>query len=131
MIGLKGTMAVIDNSGAVIAECIKVMSGGRYARLGDEIVCVVKRARPINPSLIGTQAASLKVKKGDVRHAVIVRTKKEVGRPDGRYIRFDDNACILLNQKKEPLGTRVLGVVAAELRQKKWMKLVSLAPRVV
>ncbi|CAO3664949.1 unnamed protein product [Umbelopsis ramanniana] len=131
MIGLKGTMSVIDNSGAVIAECIKVMSGGRYARLGDEIVCVVKRARPINPSLIGTQAATLKVKKGDVRHAVIVRTKKEVGRPDGRYIRFDDNACILLNQKKEPLGTRVLGVVAAELRQKKWMKLVSLAPRVV
>ncbi|CAM0136532.1 54S ribosomal protein L38, mitochondrial [Umbelopsis sp. WA50703] len=131
MIGLKGTMSVIDNSGAIIAECIKVMSGGRYARLGDEIVCVVKRARPINPSLIGTQAATLKVKKGDVRHAVIVRTKKEVGRPDGRYIRFDDNACILLNQKKEPLGTRVLGVVAAELRQKKWMKLVSLAPRVV
>lgn len=99
--------------------------------VGDEIVCVVKRARPINPSLIGTQAASLKVKKGDVRHAVVVRTKKEVSRPDGRYIRFDDNACILLNQKKEPLGTRVLGVVAAELRQKKWMKLVSLAPRVV
>ncbi|GAB5588262.1 54S ribosomal protein L38 [Umbelopsis nana] len=131
MIGLKGTMSVIDNSGAIIAECIKVMSGGRYARLGDEIVCVVKRARPINPSLIGTQAASLKVKKGDVRHAVVVRTKKEVSRPDGRYIRFDDNACILLNQKKEPLGTRVLGVVAAELRQKKWMKLVSLAPRVV
>ncbi|CAO3686813.1 unnamed protein product [Umbelopsis vinacea] len=131
MIGLKGTMSVIDNSGAIIAECIKVMSGGRYARLGDEIVCVVKRARPINPSLLGTQAATLKVKKGDVRHAVIVRTKKEVSRPDGRYIRFDDNACILLNQKKEPLGTRVLGVVAAELRQKKWMKLVSLAPRVV
>ncbi|KAG2181060.1 hypothetical protein INT43_008642 [Umbelopsis isabellina] len=136
MIGLKGTMSVIDNSGAIIAECIKVMSGGRYARLGkrhtcDEVVCVVKRARPINPSLIGTQAATLKVKKGDVRHAVVVRTKKEVGRPDGRYVRFDDNACVLLNQKKEPLGTRVLGVVAAELRQKKWMKLVSLAPRVV
>lgn len=110
---------------------LNVNSAAYRTLAGDEIVCVVKRARPINPSLLGTQAATLKVKKGDVRHAVIVRTKKEVSRPDGRYIRFDDNACILLNQKKEPLGTRVLGVVAAELRQKKWMKLVSLAPRVV
>lgn len=99
--------------------------------LGDEIVCVVKRARPINPNLAGTQAAAQKVKKGDVRHALVVRTKKETARPDGRYIRFDDNACILLNNKKEPLGTRVLGVVAAELRQKNWLKAASLAPRVV
>ncbi|OZJ04502.1 hypothetical protein BZG36_02250 [Bifiguratus adelaidae] len=131
MIGLKGTMNVIDNSGAIVAECIRVMSGGRFARAGDEIVCVVKRARPINPSIIGTQAAAQKVKKGDVRRALVVRTKKETSRPDGRYIRFDDNACVLLNNKKEPLGTRVLGVVSAELRQKKWMKLVSLAPRIV
>jgi ribosomal protein L14 len=99
--------------------------------IGDEIVCVVKRARPINPNIAGTQAAAQKVKKGDVRHAVVVRTKKEMSRPDGRTIRFDDNACILLNQKKEPLGTRVLGVVSAELRNKNWMKAVSLAPRIV
>ncbi|KAI9314322.1 putative MRPL38-mitochondrial ribosomal protein, large subunit [Dichotomocladium elegans] len=130
MIGLKGTMNVIDNSGAIVAECIRVMSGARFARAGDEIVCVVKRARPINPNLSG-QAASQKVKKGDVRHALVVRTKKEMARPDGRYIRFDDNACILLNNKKEPLGTRVLGVVAAELKQKNWMKAVSLAPRII
>ncbi|RUS30872.1 50S ribosomal protein L14 [Jimgerdemannia flammicorona] len=131
MIGLKGTLNVIDNSGAVIVECIRVLSGGRFARTGDEIVCVVKKARPISSSLAGTQAATIKVKKGDVRRALIVRTRKEMSRPDGRYIRFDDNACVLLNNKKEPLGTRVLGVVAAELRQKKWMKVVSLAPRVV
>ncbi|KAI9255255.1 putative MRPL38-mitochondrial ribosomal protein, large subunit [Phascolomyces articulosus] len=130
MIGLKGTLNVIDNSGAIVAECIRVMSGARFARAGDEIVCVVKRARPINPNLTG-QAAAQKVKKGDVKHALVVRTKKEMARPDGRYIRFDDNACILLNNKKEPLGTRVLGVVAAELRQKNWMKAVSLAPRIV
>lgn len=99
--------------------------------IGDEIVCVVKRARPINPNIANTQAAAQKVKKGDVRHALIVRTKKEMSRPDGRTIRFDDNACILLNIKKEPLGTRVLGVVAAELRTKNWMKAVSLAPRIV
>ncbi|KAL0144626.1 AP-2 complex subunit MU-1 [Mucor lusitanicus] len=130
MIGLKGTLNVIDNSGAIVAECIRVMSGARFARAGDEIVCVVKRARPINPNIAGTQAAAQKVKKGDVRHALVVRTKKEMSRPDGRTIRFDDNACILLNQKKEPLGTRVLGVVSAELRTKNWMKAVSLAPRI-
>ncbi|GAN06522.1 AP-2 complex subunit mu-1 [Mucor ambiguus] len=131
MIGLKGTLNVIDNSGAIVAECIRVMSGARFARAGDEIVCVVKRARPINPNIAGTQAAAQKVKKGDVRHALVVRTKKEMSRPDGRTIRFDDNACILLNQKKEPLGTRVLGVVSAELRTKNWMKAVSLAPRII
>jgi ribosomal protein L14 len=102
-----------------------------FWHVGDEIVCVVKKARPINPSIAGTQAANQKVKKGEVRHGLVVRTKKEMRRPDGRYIRFDDNACILLNQKKEPLGTRVLGVVAAELRQKNWMKAASLAPRIV
>lgn len=107
-----------------------IVDSGTFDPLGDEIVCVVKRARPINPNL-GGQAAAQKVKKGDVRHALVVRTKKEMARPDGRYIRFDDNACILLNNKKEPLGTRVLGVVAAELKQKNWMKAVSLAPRII
>ncbi|RUS17000.1 50S ribosomal protein L14 [Endogone sp. FLAS-F59071] len=131
MIGLKGTLNVIDNSGAILVECIRVLSGGRFAKAGDEIVCVIKKARPISASIVGTQAAAFKVKKGEVRHALVVRTRKETSRPDGRYIRFDDNACILLNNKNEPLGTRVLGVVAAELRQKKWMKVVSLAPRVV
>ncbi|ORY93407.1 putative MRPL38-mitochondrial ribosomal protein, large subunit [Syncephalastrum racemosum] len=130
MIGLKGTLNVIDNSGAIIAECIRVMNGGRFARAGDEIVCVVKRARPINPNLTG-QAATQKVQKGDVRHALVVRARKETPRPDGRYIRFDDNACVLLNNKKEPLGTRILGVVSAELRAKNWMKVASLAPRIV
>lgn len=108
----------------------KLLTVNLLILLGDEIVCVVKRARPINPNL-GGQAAAQKVKKGDVRHALVVRTKKEMARPDGRYIRFDDNACILLNNKKEPLGTRVLGVVAAELKQKNWMKAVSLAPRII
>lgn len=77
------------------------------------------------------QAAQIKVKKGDVKRALVVRTRKEMARPDGRYIKFDDNACILLNNKKEPLGTRILGVVAAELRQKNWVKAASLAPRIV
>ncbi|KAL1929220.1 hypothetical protein VTP01DRAFT_2279 [Rhizomucor pusillus] len=130
MIGLKGTLNVIDNSGAVIAECIRVMNGGRFARAGDEIVCVVKRAKPIPATMVG-QAAQIKVKKGDVKRALVVRTRKEMARPDGRYIKFDDNACILLNNKKEPLGTRILGVVAAELRQKNWVKAASLAPRIV
>ncbi|KAI8982453.1 50S ribosomal protein L14 [Mycotypha africana] len=131
MIGLKGTLNVIDNSGAIIAECVRVMSGARFARTGDEIVCVVKKARPISATIAGTQAAAQKVKKGDVRHAVVVRTRKEVSRPDGRTIRFDDNACVLLNNKKEPLGTRVLGVVAAEVKYKNWTKVASLAPKVI
>lgn len=97
---------------------------------GDEIVCVVKRAKPIPATMVG-QAAQIKVKKGDVKRALVVRTRKEMARPDGRYIKFDDNACILLNNKKEPLGTRILGVVAAELRQKNWVKAASLAPRIV
>ncbi|KAL1919738.1 mitochondrial 54S ribosomal protein uL14m [Calcarisporiella thermophila] len=130
MIGLKGVLNVIDNSGGVFAECIRVLNQSRFARPGDEIVVAIKKARPINAALQGPQAAN-KVRKGEVHHAVVVRTKKEVRRPDGRYVRFDDNACVLLNNKKEPLGTRVLGVVSAELRQKKWMKVVSLAPKIV
>lgn len=93
-------------------------------------MCVVKRAKPIPATMVG-QAAQIKVKKGDVKRALVVRTRKEMARPDGRYIKFDDNACILLNNKKEPLGTRILGVVAAELRQKNWVKAASLAPRIV
>jgi ribosomal protein L14 len=100
-----------------------------YAGVGDEIVCVVKRARPIPASALAS-ATAVKVKRGDVRRAVIVRTKKAVPRPDGRIVRFDDNAAVLLNNKKEMLGTRISGPVSAELRTKGWGKIVSIAPKV-
>ncbi|KAI0259989.1 mitochondrial 60s ribosomal protein l38 [Gloeopeniophorella convolvens] len=133
MIGLKSTLNVIDNSGALLIECVNVLKNkvnNGWGGVGDEIVCVVKRARPISP---GAQAASniLKVRRGDVRRAVIVRTSKPVRRPDGRWIRFDDNAAVLLNNKREMLGTRIGGAVSADLRMKGWGKIVSLAPKVV
>jgi ribosomal protein L14 len=151
MIGLKGTLnvrrrressskqlrltlnsKVIDNSGALLVECVNVLKNkvnNGWGSVGDEIVCVVKRARPISP---GAQAVSsvLKVRRGDVRRAVIVRSKKPVRRPDGRWVRFDDNAAVLLNNKREMLGTRIGGVVSADLRMKGWGKIVSLAPKV-
>ncbi|KAI0249292.1 ribosomal protein L14b/L23e [Lactifluus subvellereus] len=132
MIGLKGTLNVIDNSGALLVECVNVLKNkvnNGWGSVGDEIVCVVKRARPISP---GAQAVSnvLKVRRGDVRRAVIVRCKKPVRRPDGRWVRFDDNAAVLLNNKREMLGTRIGGVVSADLRMKGWGKIVSLAPKV-
>jgi ribosomal protein L14 len=99
------------------------------ATVGDEIVVVIKRARPI-PTGTATGSGAVKVKRGDVHRAVVVRTKKEVMRPDGRYIRFDDNAAVLLNKKKELLGTRIVGVVSADLRMKGWGKITSLAPKV-
>jgi ribosomal protein L14 len=122
---------VIDNSGAILAECVNVLkakSTQGVGTVGDEIVVVIKRARPISnkagsPSII-------KVRKGEVHRALIVRTKKEYMRPDGRYIRFDDNAAVLLNKKQELLATRVNGVVSADLRLKGWGKIVSLAPKV-
>lgn len=97
--------------------------------MGDEIVVVVQRARPISAA---TQASvnAVKVRRGDVRRAVIVRTRKPVRRPDGSYIRFDDNAAVLLNNKREMLGTRIGGIVSADLRLKGWGKIASLAPRV-
>ncbi|KAJ3360440.1 ribosomal protein L14 [Allomyces macrogynus ATCC 38327] len=130
MIQLKSLLNVIDNSGAKVVECIKVF-GSKSASLGDVMTVVVKEARPLPTT--GVTAANLanKVRKGDVRRAVVVRTRKEVRRPDGRYIRFDDNACVLLSNAGQPLGTRVLGVVANELRMKKHAKVVSLAPKVV
>lgn len=116
----------------------KVNNG--WGGVGDEIVCIVKRARPIasGPSTgsgggaSGAQAVSnaLKVRRGDVRRAVIVRSRKSVRRPDGRLVRFDDNAAVLLNNKREMLGTRIGGVVSADLRMKGWGKIVSLAPKV-
>ncbi|KAI9298152.1 50S ribosomal protein L14 [Neoconidiobolus thromboides FSU 785] len=128
MIQLKSILNVIDNSGAIFVECIKVLRNGKVASVGDEIVVAVKKAKPINTER-GNSIA--KVKKGDVKRAVIVRCKKEIRRADGRYIRFDDNACVLLNASQQPLGTRVLGLVANELRQKQWLKVLSLAPKVI
>ncbi|CAG8466912.1 14311_t:CDS:2 [Ambispora leptoticha] len=137
MIQLKSILNVIDNSGAILAECIRVAHGGRYGRIGDQITVVIQKARPINTSTTGsgatasTTAAKIAIRRGEVRKALVVRTRKETRRADGRYIRFDDNACVLLNNRGEPLGTRILGVVAAELRGKKWGKVISLAPKVV
>lgn len=111
-----------DNSGAKQLYCIKVLGGSqrRYATVGDIIVVSVKEALP-----------NSKVKKGDVMKAVVVRTVKEVGRPDGSYIKFDENSAVLINQAKEPIGTRIFGPVARELRAKKFMKIISLAPEVL
>lgn len=148
MISLKGTLnvswlsysltflwyslQVIDNSGALLVECVNVLKhkvNHGYGGVGDEIVCVVKRARPIPASALLSSTA-VKVKRGDVRRALIVRTKKPAARPDGRIVKFDDNACVLLNNKKEMLGTRIGGPVSAELRTKGWGKILSLAPKV-
>ncbi len=122
MIQMQSKLFVADNSGAKKIQCIKVLggSGKRYARIGEVIVASVKEAN------VGGAA-----KKGEVIKAVIVRTKKEVGRPDGSYIRFDDNAAVIINNQNEPIGTRIFGPVARELRDKKFMKIISLAPEVV
>ncbi|KAH9835020.1 ribosomal protein L14b/L23e [Rhodofomes roseus] len=130
MIGLKSTLNVIDNSGALLIECVNVLKqkvNNGWGSVGDEIVCVVKNARPMPEGLPN----GIKVRRGDVRRAVIVRTKKAVRRPDGRFIRFDDNAAVLLNNKRELLGTRIGGIVSADLRMKGWAKVISLAPKVV
>ena len=122
MIQQETRLTVADNSGAKEVLCIKVLGGSRkkYAKLGDLIVVTVKKAIPGGV-----------VKKGEVTKAVIVRTKKELRRKDGSYIRFDDNAAVLINNQKEPQGTRVFGPVARELREKKFMKILSLAPEVI
>ncbi len=122
MIQMQTVCGVADNSGAKRAQCIKVLGGSRrrYASVGDIIVVSVKEAAPNSP-----------VKKGEVRRAVIVRTAKEIGRDDGTYIRFDDNAVVLINEAREPVGTRIFGPVARELRRKRFMRIVSLAPEVL
>jgi large subunit ribosomal protein L14 len=111
-----------DNSGARRLMCIRVLGGTRrrYASIGDVIVVSVKDAAP-----------NARVKKGDVKKAVIVRTTKEIRRPDGSYIKFDKNAVVLINDAKEPIGTRIFGPVARELRSKQFMKIISLAPEVL
>ena len=122
MIQMQTVLDVADNSGAKKLMCIKVLGGSkrRYASIGDVIVVSIKEAIP-----------AAKVRKGDVARAVVVRTAKEIARPDGSYIRFDGNAAVLINEALEPVGTRIFGPVARELRAKKFMKIVSLAPEVL
>ena len=122
MVQSETVLDVADNSGARKVLCIKVLGGSRrrYASLGDVIVVSVKEAIP-----------NAKVKKGDVMKAVIVRTTKEVGRADGSYIKFDSNSAVLIDNQREPIGTRNFGPVARELRAKKFMKILSLAPEVL
>ena len=122
MIQTESVLQVADNSGAKVVQCIKVLGGSRrrYAGLGDIIVVAVQEAMP-----------NSKLKKGDIAKAVIVRTKQENRRPDGSYIKFDSNGAVLLNAQMEPIGTRIFGPVARELRGKKFMKIISLAPEVL
>ncbi len=122
MIQMQTKLKVADNSGAKLVQCIKVLGGSRrrVASVGDIIVVSIKDALPKS-----------KVKKGDVAKAVIVRTIHKLRRPDGSYIRFDENSAVLINANKEPVGTRIFGPVARELRAKKYMKIISLAPEVL
>ncbi len=122
MIQTESKLEVADNSGARKVACIRVLGGSRrkYASVGDVIVVAVKEAIP-----------NARVKKGEVRRAVVVRTKKNIGRPDGTFIRFDENAAVIIETSKEPVGTRIFGPVARELRGRGFMKIVSLAPEVL
>ena len=122
MIQQETRLNVADNTGAKQVLCIKVLGGSRkrYAKLGDMIVVTVKKTIP-----------NSNVKKGEVRKAVVVRTSKEYKRKDGSYIRFDDNAVVIIDNQEEPTGTRVFGPIARELREKKFMKILSLAPEVI
>jgi len=122
MIQMRTILDVADNSGAKSVQCIKVLGGSRrrYASLGDVIVVSIKEALP-----------GAKVKKGDTAKAVVVRTKRENSRPDGSYIKFDGNSAVLINAQLEPIGTRIFGPVARELRARRFMKIISLAPEVL
>lgn len=122
MIQTHTVLDVADNSGARRVECIKVLGGSKrkYASVGDIIVVAIKEAIP-----------NAKAKKGEVKKAVVVRTKREISRSDGSYIRFDDNSAVLISNDKEPVGTRIFGPVARELRAKNFMKIISLAPEVL
>ncbi len=122
MIQMRTVLDVADNSGAKRVQCIKVLGGSRrkYAGIGDVIVVSIKEAMP-----------NMKVKKGDIAKAVIVRTAQSIARPDGSFIKFDGNSAVLVNQQMEPIGTRIFGPVARELRAKQFMKIISLAPEVL
>jgi large subunit ribosomal protein L14 len=122
MIQMQTVLDVADNSGAKKLVCVKVLGGSRrrFATVGDIVVVSIREALP-----------NAKVKKGDVARAVVVRTAKEISRPDGSYIRFDNNSAVLVTAQNEPVGTRIFGPVARELRNKRFMKIVSLAPEVL
>jgi large subunit ribosomal protein L14 len=122
MIQIESVLDVADNSGAKTVKCIKVLGGSRrrYATVGDIIVVSIREAM-----------ANSKVRKGDTAKAVVVRTKRELRREDGSYIKFDGNSAVIINAQKEPVGTRIFGPVARELRAKRFMKIVSLAPEVL
>lgn len=122
MIQIESVLDVADNSGAKTVKCIKVLGGSkrRYATVGDVIVVSIREAMP-----------NSKVRKGDTARAVVVRVKRQIRRPDGSYIRFDTNSAVIINAQKEPVGTRIFGPVARELRAKRFMKIVSLAPEVL
>ena len=122
MIQLRTVLDIADNSGAKVVLCIKVLGGSRrrYARVGDIIVVAVKEVDPQST-----------IKKGEVKKAVVVRTKKEIRRSNGTYIKFDNNAAVLIGDTKEPVGTRIFGPVGRELRAKRYMKILSLAPEVL
>ncbi len=122
MIQQESMLKIADNTGAKRALCIRVLGGSRrrYARIGDRVIVTIKDAVPNAP-----------VKRGEVMEAVVVRTAKEIRRRDGTYIRFDDNAAVLINAQKEPRGTRIFGPVGRELREKRYMRIVSLAPEVL
>jgi large subunit ribosomal protein L14 len=122
MIQIESVLDVADNSGAKTVKCIKVLGGSkrRYATIGDVIVVSIREAMP-----------NSKVRKGETARAVVVRTKRETRRADGSYIRFDTNSAVIINAQKEPIGTRIFGPVARELRAKRFMKIVSLAPEVL
>ena len=122
MIQMTSVLDVADNSGAKKVFCIKVLGGSRrrYASIGDVVIVSIREAIP-----------GAKVKKGEVSRAVIVRTRRELARPDGSYIKFDGNSAVLINKENEPIGTRIFGPVARELRAKRFMKIISLAPEVL
>lgn len=122
MIQVESVLNVADNSGAKVVKCIKVLGGSRrrYASLGDVIVVSIAEAVP-----------NSKVKKGSIAKAVVVRTAKENRRPDGSYIKFDENSAVIINAQRDPVGTRIFGPVARELRARKFMKIISLAPEVL
>ncbi|KAK9460798.1 mitochondrial 54S ribosomal protein uL14m [Lipomyces oligophaga] len=130
MIFLKTLLNVIDNSGAARVECVTILrkNNRNFARVGDRIVVVVQELR--GARLLSQTSAANRVQRGDIRHAVVVRTKKEWQRPDGTVVRFDDNACVLINKQGEPVGSRIMGVVARELASG-YSKIASLAPKLV
>lgn len=135
MIQLKTMLNCVDNSGALVVECVANMRMKRHSGVGDRIIVVVQKARTFNEYLnrnlggAAAVAAANRVRRGDIRHAIVVRTRKNSQRKDGMVVSFDDNACALIGKNGEPLGTRINSVVASELRDKKWSKILSLSTR--